>query len=496
MESEEKMELRKNNKRNLYLLAIIALAVVMVVPVFELARYNHPSADDFNYAVTTYHIWKQTHSVGDVLRAAVETSANFWKSWQGLYSSAFVLALQPAIFGEKYYVLTGYFMTAIIYVSNIFFCYFILCKKFKADKIEGAAFGSMLSFLMLQWIPSPVEGIFWFNGAMNYVLFYGILLLLIAVAVNLSDNKSNRRYAVKLIVGVILSIVLAGGNHVTAFMGILFLLGSSIVSVVMKNKRMLIGNVLFLVCIIAGFIFNVSSPGTKVRQSYFTERPGIAGTIKLAIESGVNYVKSWTGLYLVISMLLMLPVVISIVKKIIKEYQFKFRYPIVIFVASVGWICVMLCPPIYAMGVPGAGRLTNVVYFFFILLAFINLFYICGWIITKIYDKKGKEEDGYFAKGWMITAIVLTLGLGIACGKDTLSYKAFVSLKDGTAQEYSREAYERYELLMNSKGKDVVVSSYYQTPPLLFFDDITEDKTDWRNMSVTQFYELKSIRKQ
>ena len=77
---------------------------------------------------------------------------------------------------------------------------------------------------------------------------------------------------------------------------------------------------------------------------------------------------SWMGLAVIVTAVLLLPVLLSMVTKIRGQYGFSFRYPLLVFVLSVAWLCAMFCPPIYAMGTPGDVRLTNVVYFSFVWL--------------------------------------------------------------------------------------------------------------------------------
>ena len=53
---------------------------------------------------------------------------HFYETWQGTYSSAFLMSLQPGIFGERYYSLTP-----VILVLWSFLClwgtFSILCRR-------------------------------------------------------------------------------------------------------------------------------------------------------------------------------------------------------------------------------------------------------------------------------------------------------------------------------------------------------------------------------
>lgn len=129
---------------------------------------------------------------------------------------------------------------------------------------------------MIEWMPSALQGLYWYNGAMNYVFFHAVLLLLLCVLLSLAGEHP-RRKAGRTVLAVLLAVLLAGGNHVTAFVGILLIVGFGIFAAVKKRRQNLICCVITLAAMVAGFLFNVTSPGTRIRQSYFSDRPGVAG---------------------------------------------------------------------------------------------------------------------------------------------------------------------------------------------------------------------------
>ena len=88
-----------------WLRRLILFIVVLLLPAIILAFYARPSADDYVYAARTHAVVQQYGA--DWLRllaAAWDTTVYFFQNWQGLYVSGFVLALQPAIFGNQWYL--------------------------------------------------------------------------------------------------------------------------------------------------------------------------------------------------------------------------------------------------------------------------------------------------------------------------------------------------------------------------------------------------------
>ena len=77
--------------------------LVLLVPVFVVAVFARPAADDYIYARATHAVVQQYGADWPrLLQAALEADAYFYNSWQGLYVSGFLLALQPGILGGQW----------------------------------------------------------------------------------------------------------------------------------------------------------------------------------------------------------------------------------------------------------------------------------------------------------------------------------------------------------------------------------------------------------
>ena len=70
---------------------------------------------------------------------------------------------------------------------------------------------------------------------------------------------------------------------------------------------------------------------------------------------------------------------------------------------------------------------------------------------------------------------------------DYSSYAAYVSLRSGEASQYHREYLDRVEVLENEK-KVIELMPFSTKPYLLYFDDITTNIYDWRNIAVARWY--------
>lgn len=80
---------------------MLTLFLISLLPVCRLAFYAHPAGDDYAYGVAAHLAWTDTHSLSAVLAAAVSNVKGYYTSWQGTYSSIFLMSLQPAIFSQR-----------------------------------------------------------------------------------------------------------------------------------------------------------------------------------------------------------------------------------------------------------------------------------------------------------------------------------------------------------------------------------------------------------
>ena len=195
------------------------------------------------------------------------------------------------------------------------------------------------------------------------------------------------------------------------------------------------------------------------------------------------------GLELVICLVILLPVIYDMSKKVKEHTGFEFQLPLLVFAASVGYLCALFCPTFYALGVEAPKRLLNGIYFIFILLVFLNVFYLCGWIHSKkLFDKK----VGY-SVSWILFSLLLIFGGFLGNRKDTNGYLAYQSVSSGEAGLYSQQADARYNYLLTCEGQDVELERYDVYPYLLYVEDVSGDPDYFINQMVKNYFKLNSV---
>ena len=111
------MKITENKKHELI---VILICICILLPLIIAGFYNRPAADDYDYALLTHAAVVAGGNIFDIIKAAWETNIYYYNNWQGLYTSAFLLALHPGIFGEKIYAISHLIIIAATYLPLFF----------------------------------------------------------------------------------------------------------------------------------------------------------------------------------------------------------------------------------------------------------------------------------------------------------------------------------------------------------------------------------------
>lgn len=487
------------NEKTICILAC-ALLFLALLPMLRIAVYNVPCVDDYNYGNLTHRAWEQSGSLIEVVKTAGEQVGITYQNWQGTFSAIFMMAIQPAVFGEGFYFLTPYMMLTALLGGLFFFCYALFRKTFGASRAQFVTIFAVLSMVCTQFLPSASQGFYWYNGAVFYTFFFGISLAAYALVIRYLGS-GNRTWRAGYLVGISLfCIVIGGSNYVTSLTTVL-LFGLLLVTLFIKRNPKWKALLIPFILLGAAFVCNAAAPGNAVRQGFFQDTPGVVKAVFYAFRYAADFAQDWLTLPLVCLLFFLLP----LLWKIASGSAFSFRYPLLVLFFSAGIYAAMFCPPVYAMNMVGDKRLTNIIFYAFILLVVLNLFYVTGWIQHKLKDhmaRGGVKEyrlpvwgNGYPAVFTLLVSAVFLFSCVLVSNRVTFtSVSAVQSLKSGEARQYYDAAQQRLVLLKDDSLRDVVLQPYPVKPYVLYFDDITSDPKNSRNQHMRKYYDKQSVR--
>ncbi len=484
--------------RKVVALMLLTILILSLLPLFVLSFYNRPYSDDYSYGVLTAHAWRSSGSFIQVLSAALKEVKNFYLNWQGTFSASFILSLQPGIFNEKIYFITTFLLLGSLIASTLFFMYCILVIRLKTDVWTWLIISSAALYLSIQFVPSAAEGFYWFNGGVLYTFFYSLYLILISLLITAPLIKSKRKLSLCFGLIIILSVVVGGGNYMTALLALLTPLLLCIVFAANKIRNRWV-TYLSLVLVVGSLFISALAPGNAIRaaalESSGMQHLSIIDAILTSFSKSYSYIIRWINFQVVGVLLLILPLMLTV----IKERKYSYKYPLLIIGGAYCLFSAQFAPPAL-MNVGDSGRHINIFYYSFVLLATGCVFYFTGWLHYKMGKWRSKWISlSYFAKkpfykpmGILVYALISLL---LILNANLIGWTGKIAIQDistGRAKQFAEDRDERFEIYMNSDIVDAIVEPLSAKPVLFHETDLWYSQW-WVNQSIAAFYDKRSV---
>lgn len=482
------------------------ICLITVIPLFLIANFSFPSADDFFYLGKTLPVWQQTGSFAAVLQTALQQTVQRYFEWQGNFSFIFLTFLQPASFGEQYYGLTAVLTLTTLVVCTLYFFRVLLRSYMRANRSISWIISLLLVFLLVQYMYEPVEGLYWHPGAISYTFFYALGLWMLGLVLQMAHHDSLHRRLLCFVPALILAPIVGGSNYSTALVSamLLFLL---VVYLFWKKQRQNAALSLIVLTLLAGaLLVSILAPGNGMRQDTVGEasvNKGLITSVVYAVYSMANA----TSVPVLLVWLFLAP----LVYRLAKQSDMDFSHPVWVMVLLFGLYAALGMPCFYALGFAIPERNINLIYFSYYPVVLCAMFYLFGWIshrfagrlpdwqISALYEKR-------FGTVFTAFCLVFALAVGgqIAVGKGEDGGLAFsrmpagmsaaYSLATGEAQAFHAQMLERAAICRSAPGEDVVLTERAAEPWVLAYEDITTDPADWKNAGMATYYGNASVR--
>ncbi len=473
------------------------LFVLSVIPILILGNYNVMAVDDYDYGITIRATFLETGSVWQSVLKAAGNMKELFFSMHGGYVSYFLTYLCPMNFNYFAGILVPIIMVTFISVSTLLLGRYILAKLFGMENKSAVTVMLILLTMYYQVMESPFQGLYWWSGAVNYVVLQSLFFLLLVLWLCILDAKKTGSTAVYAVLAALLGVVVGGGNLVTILHAeIIFTLLVIYTFVKRKDKRLAIA-VPYLVYT-ACFFINLLAPGNFNRQSVSASDVGM-NPVKAIFMSFVNvivYGIKWTNVWVIILWIASLPIIWKGVSAVIGKYM----HPVLVSLLMYCILAAMFTPSLYGLGEAGLVRINNIIQLTYYLVLFLLTAYWCGYIKCYSYGdstKKPIDETFLSSASRRITIAGLLLALvllAFTADKNTYtSISATRSLVNGEAKTFYGEAIARYEKYVKAHPLDVAVRPYTVRVPIFDYDDLTEDADNWLNLAVRLYFNLDTV---
>lgn len=501
----------KNNKWSTRFWCIKVLGFVFLlslIPLYLIALYDFPSADDFFYLGQTLPVWEQTGSIIAVLQTALQQTVQRYFEWQGNFSFIFLTFLQPASFGEQYYELTAVITLTTLILCELYFLKVLLRSYMKASESIYWIVSLLLLFLTIQYMYEPVEGLYWHPGAISYTFFYALGLWMNGLILQMAQHANLRRRLICFIPALVLAPIVGGSNYSTALVSAMLIFLLVIYLFVKKQRQNAALSVIVFVLVTAALLVSIMAPGNALRQQTVGEASVIKGFITSIVYAVYSMANATT-----VPVLLVWLFIAPLIYRLAKSSKQVFSHPLWATVLLFGLYAALGMPCFYALGFAIPERNINLIYFSYYPIVLCAMYYLMGWFSHKFAEKESPLPIvTLYEKRFGTVFTVFCLMFALSCGGQMIVGKgedgglaidrmpaglsAAYSMLTGEAQEYHAQMLERAEICRSAPGEDVVLPPLTAEPWVLTYLDITEDPTDWKNTAMAEYYGNASVRLQ
>lgn len=495
-----------NGTERRYAIIIGCFVLISLIPLYLIAWYAFPSADDFFYLGQTLPIWEQTGSIAAMVQAALQQTVQRYFEWQGNFTFIFLTFLQPASFGEQYYGLTAVITLTALVLCGLYFFRVLLRSYMKASRSISWIISLLLLFLLVQYMYEPVEGLYWHPGAISYTFCYALGLWMNGLLLQMVRHSSLHRRLLCFVPAVVLAPIVGGSNYSTALVSAMLIVLLVIYLFVKKQRQNAVLCLTVLLLLAVALMISILAPGNGLRQ----ETVGEASVIKGFVVSVVYAVYSMANATTV-PVLLAWVFLVPMFYRLAKKSSLDFSHPVWATILLFGLYAALGMPCFYALGFAIPERNINLIYFSYYPVVLCEMFYLMGWLSHRFADKLPNWQIGVLYEKRLGTVFAifcllfaLSIGGQIAVGKGEDGGLAFermpaglsaaYSIMTGEAQEYHAQMLEREQICRNAPEEDVVLPALTAKPWVLTYLDITEDPRDWKNAVMADYYGNASVR--
>lgn len=490
-----------------------AAYVLSLIPLLWIAWYNYPSADDYSIGSNCHQAWAATGNIFAVLRQGIVRAVDDWLHWMGYFTSNFLMAVPPNVFGERMYVLTTWIMLAMLSFSTMYLFRAILVKIFKGDKWISHSISMLVLFASVQCMcpAGRVEAFYWYSGAANYIFVHSMSLFFFGLLISAVYDRGKKRIW-DLAAASVIGFLTGGGNQMTALNGAVVVLMAVILITLNKGWKMCKGLSIPMGLFYLGFILNVAAPGNWVRAEGASGMNPVKAVLVSFYKCLDRAMGDWTTWPVFVIMIGLVPLFWHMAGKT----SCRFSNPLIVVFFGYCLVAAMMTPPLFAVGNIEAGRLQALTFLMYVLVLSLCVGYVTGWVRAMFYDydRQGKQagaggrnvHDGKEPRGrglspegcWCLAGclVFLVIGSALTVVPEPHFYtfsSALTDLSNGSAQAYGSARKGRMELYQKGAGEAIEVEALKEQPALLYFSDIKEDPQDWENEGVSRFYGLKEV---
>lgn len=466
---------------------VAIVALLSILPFLILGAFTIPSADDIFY-----------HNYGKDKRL-IEFSVHHYNTWTGRYFSNLMMAINPYSLtsSESFYPVMTYAVQFFFVICAFIFAKTLLCcfknnmpHSHQKELFKDLSLNLISGFILLVWLalflhkmPRPTDSLYWFSGSSSHLIAEGFVLLSIATYFkSFAFSKLNQINCYILI--SLFTIAICGSNETLMLQWIFLMFFSFVFEKIIFhrfNMKTLMPLLISLLC----FLVVYFAPGNKIRAANLHGGHDLLLLATkpwgLIAETSLRYL----SLNLIIVFFWSLPILKKIhhyLPKFLTEQKSKTLFGFL-------WLCFFVLtfvPSVWTMGGLPPRRVLNNTYFMILFISFfVVLINLNSWHFLFKWKNKW---DSFFSFKWQKVVFALS---------SLFLFNNFFAWKDLVfIPKFLTSLQERQEMVLNpsNQNTDLIIPPLNYFPSTFFYEDITTDPQDYRNLVFAEFYKLKSVK--
>ena len=480
----------------------VAALLISLTPLYALSFYNHACYDDFGFSLLTHAAWRDTGSLWETLKAAVNNTVGIRQTWEGTYATSFLSTFQPALFGENLYWLTTALLLSFFLFALWFFLRQALVRELGADRQAFLLCFASVAFAMIQLVPEMSEAFFWFNGGVAYTFLWSVMLVRVGVWLCLERTKRRGGKVAYYALLLLLTVIVGGAKYSTLLFACL-LDGLFLFRAFCRKKPERYWECGLTALLLMCFAFSALAPGNAVRSATLSGGMSAPKAILQAVYFGLALMGHWFSLPLLVVWAL----VVWQVSEALLQTPMRFSHPVFITGIAVGLFCAQLAPTLFTGNYLGDGRVLNTYFFTFVLLSCALALYWAGWWLRQGERKTGFPAIGTAKRDWLsVSALAVVLAL-LVVGvvgyhpegtesygpQNTASGSALRSLYSGQAAAYDAAMDSRDAAMNDPEQPDVVLRPVSDAPPAFMGYAALSDMAEYVASLYAEYYAKQSV---
>ena len=423
---------------------LIIAGIYVLLPFLYIARYDHPSADDYSYSITFS------------AQGLLHTFRESYLFWSGRYFSHVISWFNPT----RYHSLGYYRLFAVclilIFAGAVVWMIRSLTKEYLSFR-QVLGLSGLFIFLYFSKAPSIPEAFYWFTSSSIYQLANIFMMLLLATLVRL---KTNAKPSLLLWCSV-LCVAVIGCNEVSLIITVLFICFYALSQYIKSRRPDIYFTSLCGVCLIFAAI-EILAPGNYMRMGVFKRSMLWTFVGSLSI-SGV-YLSQWIT-PIVIATVLYIPLFgISIARGMadtnrmfdISLRKFLWYY--------IGTVCFLLVFIVWVADGSSLGRIFDVIYLYVLL----GYFFFLQILLCKNISRLEKWDQ--YKKGLSLLGLAVFLA-GLFDINNNVS-TAYIDVVSGKAKEYDHALSTRERTVKECVSDTCFVPALPDAPATIFYTDL------------------------